>query len=99
MVKILIRRNNVEVIGMIWMPPITAVYVYHPGYSEICPSVADLVTRESVRDWLDKNGGDFQSIDDFRASIEVGEETIEIPWEKEESEYTFLDCMEGGVEE
>lgn len=46
-------------------------------------------TREGVQDWLDLNAGDFSHIDDFAASIEYDE----IPWETEDSEYTYNDAM------
>jgi hypothetical protein len=51
------------------------------------------ITRDVVADWLGTHSGDFASITDFWASIEDGENTIEIPWEHEESQFTYSDCM------
>ena len=50
------------------------------------------ITRESVDLWLCSNAGDFSSVQDFRASIEDGENTIEIPWATEDGEMAFMDC-------
>ena len=98
MVKILIRKSIIEVIGTIWMPPVTAAYTY-----TLCEWQVDnqlrsgrgTVTRKSIRDWLDRNAGDFQRIDDFHASIEVGDETVDVPWKKDESKSVWADCMFG----
>ena len=38
------------------------------------------ITRESVQCWLDCHAGDFSEIIDFSASLEIGDETVEIPW-------------------
>ncbi len=43
-----------------------------------------------MRDWLDKNAGDFSSIDDFRVSID----DFESPFEKQESEEIAMEeCL------
>lgn len=46
-------------------------------------------TRASVRRWLQANAGDFSQITDFHAII--GE--TEIPWETEEGEAAYQDCV------
>ncbi|KKK96390.1 hypothetical protein LCGC14_2663190, partial [marine sediment metagenome] len=48
-------------------------------------------TRENVEGWLHKNAGDFQSIEDFFAT--VGDK--EIPWAKEENEFAYSDAVYG----
>jgi hypothetical protein len=54
------------------------------------------ITRESVSLWLDSHAGDFASVDDFSASVEDGDSTIDIPWSSEESAMTFSDCTSEG---
>lgn len=51
------------------------------------------VTRETVEQWLASHSGDFSSVTDFEADLEVGTETVRIPWASEENEMTYLDCM------
>ena len=87
-----VRKSTINVIGKIWMPA-------NKCAQEIVLSAYDLeniekpVTRDTVEFWLMLNSGDFQSITDFSASLEIGSETIELPWEHEDSEYTYSDCM------
>ena len=38
------------------------------------------------------NAGDFASIIDFSASIEDGENTVDIPWASEEGEIAYSDA-------
>ena len=51
------------------------------------------ITRDSIEEWLTSHAGNFQSVQDFRASIEDGENTVEIDFQSEESEITFADCF------
>ena len=90
-----IRRSIVQVVGKIWMPAATCAQeiVLRPHDIENAKDEEGKLTRDSVEHWLCLHAGDFQSIQDFRASIEDGEETIEIPWKDEESEFTYSDCM------
>lgn len=90
-----IRKSVIQVIGKIWMPAILCA-------QEMTLSAYDVenakdedgkLTRDSVEHWLSLHSGDFQSIQDFYASIEDGNETIDIPWKDEESEFTFSNCM------
>jgi len=99
--KYLVRESYVEVIGRIWMPNTTAAYKYDLRDYDINNARDDKgkLTRESVEDWLCKNAGDFQSIEDFSASIEDGEQTIDIPWRDEGSEVTYNDCMYGSEDD
>ena len=52
-----------------------------------------IIDRGTVEYWLSTNAGDFQSIIDFSASLEVGDETINIPWADEDNELYFDDCQ------
>ena len=61
--------------------------------ADITPSSEGEITRESVQRWIDTHTGDFSLIVDWSASIEDGGETIEFPWQDEESEFVFNDCV------
>jgi hypothetical protein len=50
------------------------------------------ITRANVESWLGCNAGDFSEIIDFGASIEDGDESIDIPWESEDNEMGWHDC-------
>lgn len=82
-----ITINQIEVIGTIWMPASTCAMTYKLTAHDI-ENIGEL-TRENVQKWLDTHSGDFQSIEDFHADI--GD--FDSPWEHEESECTFNDCM------
>jgi hypothetical protein len=90
-----VRKSVVQVIGKIWMPSVTAAQVHELSALEV-NHVRDgygKITRESVQRYLDMHARDFASVDDFYASIEDGDETVEIEWEHEESELTYNGCM------
>lgn len=92
-----VRKSIVQVIGRIWMPAVTCAQTYtldSSALENIKERGDGKVTRAAVEDWLMVNSGDFQSIEDWSASLEVGDATLEFPWAKgEESEMTFCDCM------
>ena len=79
--------NFVQVIGTIWMPACTAAMEYPLSAHDVAN--IGRFTRDNVAAWLSANSGDFQSIDDFRASI--GDDEIE--WADEESEFTYDDLV------
>lgn len=56
------------------------------------------LTRDSLEQWLCTHTGDFQSISDFEASIEVDGKTVNIDWAKEDSDCIYSDCVYGGEE-
>lgn len=84
-------RDYIEVIGKIWMPPVMAATEYQlDGYSVALIEEQEGATlRDKVDAWLSTHSGDFQEVKDFRASI--GDQ--EVPWQDEESELIFNDCM------
>lgn len=87
-----VRKSVIQVIGTIWMPTATcAQEKVLSGYD--LENIEKPITRDTVEHWLMLNSGDFQNVQDFNASLEVDDETIEIPWEHEESEFTYSDCM------
>ena len=81
------RIAHVEVVGKIWMPMTTAAYIYDLSDYDL-ENIGEF-TRENVDDWLGTHAGDFSSIQDFHAVC--GD--VEIPWQSEENEMTFCDCM------
>jgi len=85
--KFTVERNWIEVIGKIWMPTVTCAQRIDLRAYDI-ENIGE-PTRRNVELWLGSHTGDFQYIEDFHAI--VGE--TEIPWEKEESEFTYSDCM------
>ena len=85
--RYLVERNFVQVIGTIWMPEATCAMEYTLSARDIAN--IGKFTRDNVETWLSANSGDFQSIQDFTAT--VGDEWIE--WDSEESEFTYNDCM------
>ena len=85
--RYLVEKNFVQVIGTIWMPAATCAMEYPLSARDIAN--IGRFTRANVETWLSANSGDFQSIQDFRATI--GDEWIE--WGREESEFTYNDCM------
>jgi hypothetical protein len=93
-----IRKSVVRVVGRIWMPDTTAATTYElraPYDVDNARGDDGRITRESVARWLDMHARDFASVTDFEASIEDGDETVDIPWASEESELTFSECMFG----
>lgn len=93
--KYLTRVSYIDVIGPIWMPSVDAATRYTVSSYDL-ENMRDgngKITRDSVQRWLDCHAGDFQSVTDFSASLEDGDETVDLPWAHEESELTYGDCM------
>ncbi len=92
------RRNNmgrytvvtrdVHVVGKGWYGH-GITYTYSIP-KDVVDEMGEL-TREKIQDWLDRNSGDFQQVDDFYASIDEWES----PWQDEESEGYFFRMTEG----
>lgn len=93
--KYLVRKSIVQIIGTIWMPAATCAQTLELSTRDVdnCRDDSGHLTRESVEQWLTTHTGDFQHVADFYASIEDGENTVEIPWQSEDSEVMFNDCM------
>lgn len=99
--RYMIRRSVVRLIGPIWQPGFGCCAQEKTlsnydldnikGYGEVIGHPG--INRESVEYWLTMNSGDFRAVTDFSASIEDGAQSIEIPWNNEESEYKFSDAM------
>ena len=87
--RYMVESNFVRVWGYIWMPNTLAAYEYTLTSYDV-ENIGEF-TRENVEGWLHKNAGDFQSIEDFYAT--VGDK--EIPWAKEENEFAYSDAVYG----
>jgi hypothetical protein len=88
--------SKVRVIGHIWQPGIGTCAMDYSLSDYDLENARDEdgnLTRDSVQDWLDKNAGDFQQVEDFEADLEDGDTSVLIPWADEESEMTYNDCM------
>jgi hypothetical protein len=98
MARYIVRKSYIDVIGGIWWP-MGATCAMHKDLSNydvenIRAYGEGVIDRDSVEHWLMLNSGDFSSVQDFRASIEDGDQTIDLDWaEGEESDCTFSDCM------
>ncbi len=92
--RYLVEKNFVQVIGSIWQPMAGPCAMEYPLTARDVANI-EKFTRGNVETWLSANSGDFQSIQDFAATI--GDEWVE--WEREESEITFNDCMSPPEEE
>lgn len=89
-----VRKNVIWIVGRIWQPGYTCSQVLHPDMRD--ESLRDddgQITRDSIQWWLAAHAGDFQEVIDFSASIENGENTIEIPWGSDDGECAYLDTL------
>jgi hypothetical protein len=93
--KYTVRESVIDVLGYIWMPHSEGATSYTLSNHDVENARDDdgRLTRESVQHWLDSHAGDFSGIEDFWASLEDGNETIEIPWKEEENEFRFANLM------
>jgi hypothetical protein len=96
-----VRVSVVQVLGRIWMPSADAAMAYTLTTHDV-DNVrlygSGKITRQSVEGWLNTHAGDFASITDFSASIESGEDTIDIPWRDEDNMLTYSDLTSPGNE-
>ena len=96
--RYVVSESVVEVIGSIWWPyGATCAMTYKLSSYDIDNATDEnrKVTRESVDRWVSTNTGDFSEVIDWSASIEPGDgsKTVELPWQDENSEMIFIDCM------
>ena len=99
MAKVLRRFSYVDVVGVIWMPTVMCSLRINvrPYDVEHMRDDDGTITRSSVEDWLTTHSGDFRAATDFRASIEDGNDTIDIEFATEGGEMAYYDTM-GDVE-
>ena len=94
--KYLVRKSIITVIGFIWMPGNILCSVTNNLTAHDVENMTNedgKVTRDSVDQWVCTHTGDFQSIEDWNADLEVGEDTIVFDWEHEGSEERYLDTQ------
>lgn len=93
--RYMVRKSIVEILGVIWMPSAECGQVQTLSSYDVENLRDDdgKITRDSVEQWLTTHSGDFANVIDFHASIEDGEDTIEIPRSDEEHELRFCDAM------
>lgn len=91
-------KSFVQVIGNIWLPPVTAAMEYDldsyavsniEGYRR----ELNLDWRGAIAHWVSLNTGDFQNVADWRADIETSEGNVTLEWRNPESELTYNDYM------
>ena len=94
--RYMVRKSIIDVLGHIWQPGCDLCSL------RLTPDRFDLdnmrdehgrLTRHSVGEWLMTHTGDFASISDWSASLEDGEQTIDLPWSSEETELQYLDTV------
>lgn len=90
--KYLVKKSVVDVVGRIWMPQIVCSLRIVMSQYDLDNAREDdgRITRDSLESWVHTHAGDFSQIIDFRASIEDGEESIEIPFATEHGESQYL---------
>jgi len=83
------------ILGTAWMPMVPCAMDMELSHYDVENARDDdgKITRESVEAWLSTHAGDFSNITDFYASIEDGSDTVEIAWNSEENQLTYLGCM------
>lgn len=96
--RYLVRRSYVTILGQLWMPSCDAslrkdLSSYDIENIRAQANDGQTIDREAVDQWLTTNSGDFSRVIDFEASIEDGEQTIDIPWSSEENECRYLDTL------
>lgn len=95
MARYVVRHSYIDVLGVIWMPAATgSLRIKLSNYDiENMRDKDGEITRDSVEQWLTMHSGDFQSVTDFRASIEDGDKTLDFDWSSEENEFAYLDTL------
>jgi hypothetical protein len=92
----LIVQSVIQVIGGIWMPYGARAAMEYKIRIEDLNKDDDESWRDAVERWTTTHCGDFSSVDDFYAELELDTGTVKIPWSKgEDSELAFSECMFG----
>ena len=96
--KYMVRTSYVDVLGGIWLPYGAVCSLRKPLDRFDVDNMRDddgKITRESVKFWVMLHSSDFSGVIDFSASIEDGEQTIDLPWSSEETELQYLNTIDG----
>jgi hypothetical protein len=97
--KYTVRKSIIHVVGKTWGGH-TAAMSYTLSDTDVrhCKDDQGRLTPTSVGYWLRNNSGDFQDLTDWAASLEDGDDTVDIPWSTEAGELAFYDCVNGESE-
>lgn len=102
--KITKAISYVKVIGRTWegytaamqYPINPATELKYPNGKAVDNNIHSGDLENILRKWINGHTGDFETITDFSASLEVGENTVDIPWENDNSEeqyeFAMTDC-------
>ena len=96
--KTIITTSTVTVIGYIWMP-VNVLCSYTQILSPFDLESAkdeeeNRITRDSLEHWVMTHFGDFSSIVDFKADLELdGDKNVIFDWKDEESEDKYLQTV------
>ena len=100
--KYTVIQSIIRIVGLNWYGQTCAMFKelnpYDVGILEDSGLGAELSKeqkREVIEGWLAKNSGDFQTILDFEADIELGDgRNVSVDWLNEDSEWEYMDCMD-----
>ena len=91
MAQYVVTTYEVDVVGRLWMGGIGSTTYKMPMDTalQVLALDSDGLRRSAVKDWLDTHSGDFQAVDDFRASLAAWDS----PFETEEGEIAYYDTL------
>lgn len=90
--RYMVRTSYVIVLGYIWMPNCLCSMRYTVRPDDLRDDDG-AITRESIADYLTSHTGDFRTVEDFSASIEDGDKTLDFPWSSEDNECAYFDTL------
>lgn len=98
--RYLVRKSIIDVLGYIWMPhALCAQRIELSDYDVDNLAGEERPTREHVEQWLATHASEFSEIVDFRASLEIGNETVNLDFSEPENEWRWQDSMFGEGDE
>lgn len=101
--KYTVIKSIIRIVGLGWYGQTCATFKELSGYdvgnledSGFGKELSKEQKREVIEGWLAKNSGDFQTILDFEADIELGDGcNVTLDWEDDKYFSAYLDCMDG----
>lgn len=101
--KYTVIKSIIRIVGLGWYGQTCAMLQELTGYdvcnledSGLSEKLSKEQNREVIEGWLAMNSGDFQTILDFEADIELDNgSNVTVEWLKEESDCEYLDCFYG----
>jgi hypothetical protein len=87
-------KSIIQIIGTSWIGQgIALERELKPQELESLRDEAGEITRTSIDRWLRSNACDFCRVTDWRAELEIGDQTIELGWQQDESEAIFCESQ------